>query len=69
MRPDSPIGSPHDETAHLLCFHLAQLTLCRTFTRIAADTNPERAAEFARKANLAAAKPGQVYFVSRAGKP
>jgi cell division protein FtsL len=37
--------------------------------RMAADTNPERAAEFARKANLLAAKPGQVYFVSKAGKP
>ena len=37
--------------------------------RLAADTNPERAAEFARKASLGAARPGQVYFVSRGGKP
>ncbi|MGH9441170.1 MAG: hypothetical protein ACRD16_02735 [Thermoanaerobaculia bacterium] len=37
--------------------------------RMAADTSPERAAEFAKKANLGAPKPGQVYFVSRAGKP
>ena len=37
--------------------------------RLAADTNPERSAEFARKASLGAARPGQVYFVSRGGKP
>ncbi len=37
--------------------------------RIASDTNPERTAEFARGASLEAARPGQVYYVSRAGKP
>jgi hypothetical protein len=37
--------------------------------RIASDTNPERAAQFARGANLLPAKPGQTYYVSKGGKP
>ena len=33
--------------------------------RLASDTNPERAAEFARGTRLGPAQPGQTYFVSR----
>lgn len=37
--------------------------------RLAADTNPEHTAEFARGANLVPAKPGQIFYVSKSGKP